>query len=110
MRAYDDIVPGAAERIIAAMERSTYGREDRLDRVVTAAVVVAKRGQWFAMSLAGILVLAGIAFLVRNQVAAGAVCIGIPTVLLVKAFLPTSGRPRDGDDESGENAPVGPLS
>ena len=27
MRAYDDIVPGAAERIIAAMERSTYGRE-----------------------------------------------------------------------------------
>lgn len=101
---------GAAERVIAAIERSVYGRGERLDQIVDAGMTTAKRGQAFAMVLAVTLVAAGLVFLVLGNNVAGAICISTPTVLLVQTFWPRRSRDDNSSDgEPGAWSPAAPV-
>lgn len=90
LAAYEAVAPGSAERIIHVMERTILGEEDRRDRAMGAAVTSALRGQAVAAILAFILVAAAIAFMWRGQMVAGSILLGLPAILLVRAFMSDS--------------------
>lgn len=96
LEAYDRIVPGGAERIFRAMERTIYGEESRRDRALTAAVRTSYIGQVVAALLAVGLVAVAVFFFFKGNNVAGVAFMSVPAVMLVRTFWSPRG------EESGD--------
>ncbi len=88
LRQYNEIVPGAAERIIVMAEKEQEHRHSSEDLDLSAAIKQVTRGQWMAFILA--IVFAGIAvwltlsgFEVAGSVVFGSTIVGIVTAFIV---------------------------
>jgi len=103
LRQYDDIVPGAAARILDAVYQAPSHRQDKL---VEAEITTAKVGQVVAILLAVVSVGASITFFAFDRIIAGSAFLGVPLVQLILSFFPMSRR-SGGDEEPGpDNSPL----
>ena len=51
MRGYEDIVPGAADRILAMAEKEQQHRFDCEKKIIKGSIFESRLGQWFAFTL-----------------------------------------------------------
>ncbi len=91
LRGYEQVVPGAAARILEMAEKALTGHVDRDNRLAEAEVDIAKTGQTMAFLLTLIALIASIVFFAKGNEVAGGFLIGLPVVLLIRSFLPSSG-------------------
>lgn len=91
LRGYAEILPDAPERLMKIAERSVMAQEDRADKLADAQVETAKTGQGLAFTLAFICVVAAIVFFALGNNVGGSVMVGLPVVMLIRAFLPSKG-------------------
>ena len=87
MREYNEILPGAAERMLAMAERDLAARHEREADAQRAYTDTAKTGQAIAALLAFICVTASILFFAFGNRWAGTAFLGLPSVLLIRSFL-----------------------
>jgi uncharacterized membrane protein len=106
LQAYEQILPGSAERIFRSMEVQINDASARDDRIVDAQIKEGDRGQKWAIGLALICIAAAIVFFAIGNSVAGGILLSPPVLLLIGSLFPR--RPQipgpSGDDESG---PVG---
>lgn len=96
--AYESVLPGAAERILAMAELAVRGPIDESAKLSTAEIDASKRGLTFAMRLTlGMSVMAVIFFILAvagigtaAALTAGGVCLSIPVVMLIRSFITRS--------------------
>jgi uncharacterized membrane protein len=95
LRAYDEIVPGAAERIIRMAEADSTERA-RVDRELAQAEIDRTRtGQAIAFLLVIVaMTLASIFFFQHNNAGGGAF-LSVPVLVLIGTFLNRPGRKDD---------------
>lgn len=87
LKQFDQIVPGAAERILADFEKQTQHRQTLEKAVVESRVSSTKRGQWFAFIIAGLfLSFAAFSVYMEQPLLAGVIG-AIDIVGLVGSFL-----------------------
>lgn len=84
---YEDVVPGAAERIISMAEHSLTGAIRIDSRLADAEITTVKRGQVIAGLLTAVSLVASIIFFAAGNAIAGGALISMPLVLLVQSFL-----------------------
>jgi uncharacterized membrane protein len=96
---YEKIVPGSALRILAMAETVISGPVQNAAKLTDAEIEGSKRGLTFAMVLTAAMAIASVTFFalavagVGNTAAcitAGSVCLSIPVVMLVRAFISRS--------------------
>lgn len=87
LRGYEEVVPGAAERILAMAEKQSHHRLSLEALVTTANVKAQVRGQWMAFVLATLVVGAGGALLWLDRSLAGFVAILSAVAGLAAVFL-----------------------
>jgi uncharacterized membrane protein len=98
LAAYDRIVPGSAERIIAMAESAVKGPIDNTAKLTDAEIEASKQGLSFAMILtSGMSVVAIIFFALAvagigrsAALTAGGVCLSVPVVMLIRSFITRS--------------------
>ena len=84
---YDQVVPGAAERILAMAERQSAHRLDLERRVIVSDIKKSEKGQWFALFAASLaLVFAFTLGMTDHQIAAGIIG-GLDIVSLATVFV-----------------------
>lgn len=110
LRAYDEIVPGAAERIIRVHESQTVRVADREDRIISAEIELSRNGQGWAGFLALVCLAAAIVFIARGNNTGGGIMLGMPVLLLIGSFLPSrrSGGGRRSEPSGLETNPDNP--
>ena len=81
LRDYDEVLPGAAERILRAFESVTVDASARDDRIVDADNWVAKTGAGWAFALLLFCFFAAVAFFVAGNNYAGSAFLGAPIVM-----------------------------
>jgi uncharacterized membrane protein len=96
---YEKIVPGAAMRILAMAETAISGPIQNAAKLTDAEIEASKRGLTFAIALTSIMSIASIIFFILAVlgvgstaacITAGSVCLSIPVVMLVRAFITRS--------------------
>jgi uncharacterized membrane protein len=96
---YEKIVPGAAMRILAMAEAAISGPIQNTAKLTDAEIEASRRGLTFAIALTSVMSVASIVFFILAVVGAGStaacitaasVCLSIPVVLLVRAFITRS--------------------
>lgn len=88
LRAYDELVPGWAERYLAMTERSVTGHIDRDDRLADAEVEQGRSGQALAFGLTLIAMTVSVVFFALGNTVAGLAFLSVPLLLLIRSFLP----------------------
>jgi len=84
---YDQILPGASERILKMAERDLDAKIEQ-DRKVTDAVINQSGiGLVVAATLATVALVASIVFFSLDNDIAGGILLGMPVVLLIRSFL-----------------------
>jgi uncharacterized membrane protein len=87
LRHYEQIVPGAADRILKMAEANTTERAEVDRNLANAEIVSARTGLWFAFFLSvGALISAVVFFAVGNNVAGG-LLLSPPVVMLIKSMI-----------------------
>lgn len=81
LKAYDDIVPGAGERIVRAFEATTVDASKRDDRIVDAEIESKKSGLAVAGLLLAVCVVAAILFFAFGNNTAGSTLLGAPVLI-----------------------------
>lgn len=71
---YERVLPGAADRIMRSLESQTVDASQRDDRIADTQIVVALRGQGWAVFLALLCIVAAIVFFAKDQLIAGGPC------------------------------------
>ncbi|MFD5467597.1 DUF2335 domain-containing protein [Kitasatospora sp. NPDC127059] len=84
---YEDILPGAADRILAIAETTATGQHQTTQKLADAEIEFAKTGQSFALLLALVTLTASIVFFALGNWAGGAGMISIPVLMFIKSFL-----------------------
>lgn len=84
---YDEIVPGAAERILQMAEVAAKGNHEIASKLADAEIETAKQGLNLAFTLAFTAMVAAIVFFAISRPVAGGVLLSMPVVLLVRAIL-----------------------
>lgn len=96
---YERIVPGAAMRILAMAETAISGPIRNTAKLTDAEIEASKRGLSFAIVLTSIMSVASVVFFALAVagightaacITAGSVCLSIPVVMLVRAFITRS--------------------
>jgi uncharacterized membrane protein len=96
---YEQIVPGAALRILAMAEAVVAGPVENAAKLTQAEIDASRRGLRFAMGLTASLSAAAVVFFalgiagVGNTgacITAGSVCLSIPVVMLIRSFITRS--------------------
>lgn len=105
LRGYDDIVPGAAERIVRMAEQEQDFRHEVTRTGVKGGVDGIKRGQIFALIVVLIMALASVACAALDQAGVAMVLGGGTLVSLVVAFLGQQVL-SDGSGEQGDSPDV----
>lgn len=87
MREYDNIVPGAAERIIRMAEANSTDRSALEHKLVDSEIEASKSGLAVAAVLALMCTGAAIGFFAVGLVVAGSVMLGLPAVTMIGTFI-----------------------
>lgn len=98
LAAYDRIVSGSAERIIAMAELGVRGPIDNTARLTAAEIEASKQGLTFAMILTSSMSIVAIIFFAlavagigrSAALTAGGVCLSVPVVMLIRSFITRS--------------------
>jgi uncharacterized membrane protein len=88
LRAFEEILPGSAERILRSMEVQIHDASARDDRIVDAQIKEGNRGQKWAIALALICIAAAIVFFALGNAVAGGFFLSPPLLLLIGSLLP----------------------
>lgn len=106
LRSYDEIVPGAADRIMKMAEQQAAHRQELERQTVTATFQIYTRGQWFGLLIGVFGLAAAVIIAIYGSAWAGTIIGGTTLVGLVSAFLygqsPRSGLPVDVQEETPE--------
>jgi uncharacterized membrane protein len=89
LRGYEDIVPGAAERIISLMEQQSMHRMSIERSVLEGDSRRADRGQWMGFSLALVGIILGAYLISLGFIFTGSAIVTVPLVSLVAIFVRT---------------------
>lgn len=84
---YEEILPGAADRILRMAEASLHGRVKREDRLVDAGIELRRSGLNYAFLIALACIAASAMFFGIGREWAGTVFLSMPVMLLVRSFL-----------------------
>jgi uncharacterized membrane protein len=87
LRAYNDILPGAAERIFQMAEKQSDHRQQLENRVATAQIGQSNRGQLYALIIAIAFLIGSVICAVTGHEAAASVLGGGTVVSLAGAFI-----------------------
>ncbi len=87
MREYDDIIPGAAERILAMAEYQGKHRRELEAKVIDRDSVRASRGQVFAFIITLIIVVGGFLMIWQGKSLVGMAAIIAPITALSGVFI-----------------------
>ena len=102
LREYNDVVPGAADRILRAFESATVQAADRDDRLADADISIRKTGAGWATFLLLACIAAAIVFFALGNNTAGTILLGAPVLISLVSILTTAMgklRPRDRPDD-----------
>lgn len=91
LQMYDDVLPGAAERIVRMAESQTVQVSDREDRIADAQISRDHAGQRWAGLLAVVCIAFSAVFGFRGDPVMAGIMVGMPMVILIGSFL--QGRP-----------------
>ena len=94
LQQYNEVVPGAADRIIRMAESDTSERASVEAQLAQGEVEAAKLGISMAFLLAVICVVAAIVFFALGKTIAGSVMLGLPAVTMIGTFI-TRGQKSD---------------
>lgn len=100
LREYEDIVPGAAERIMARSEREQTHRHGVTDRSIDGAIGKDKRGQWMAYSITIFILIIATVFAWKGQTVFAGTLITIDLIGLASVFAIGRISRRKADDEN----------
>lgn len=89
---YEQVLPGAAERILRAFESTTVDASKRDDEITGAVVWVRRTGAGWAFLLLFGCFTAAVTFFALGNPAAGAAFIGAPVLIGIVSMLTTFGR------------------
>jgi uncharacterized membrane protein len=87
LREYEEILPGAAERILQMAEVAAKGRHELNVKLVDAELESAKAGRNYAFFLAVTAMAAAIAFFAFGNLIAGGLLLSTPVVLMIQAMI-----------------------
>jgi uncharacterized membrane protein len=88
LRAYEAVLPGAAERILQMAEVAAKGRHEIQSKLADEEIASSRQGRWMAFAIAATAMLAAIAFFATGIQVGGGFMLSLPVVLLVYAFWP----------------------
>ena len=91
LREYEEILPGAANRIIKMAEANTSERASVDRQLVRAEIDSGRTGQWMAFGLSLFAFIASIVFFALGKNVAGGVMLSPPVIMLVKSMIQRSG-------------------
>lgn len=83
---YEQILPGAAERILIMAEEATTGHLRTADKLADAEIETAKTGQGLAFTLALVAFTAAIVFFSLHNNLAGTLFLSVPVLMFIKSF------------------------
>lgn len=92
LREYDEVLPGAADRILKAFESVTT-QASRDDRITDAAIEVRKQGAGWAYFLLFVLVMASIVFFAVGNLVAGGALVSAPVLVVLVSLITSAMRP-----------------
>lgn len=84
---YEQILPGAAERILTMAEETTTRHLRTADKLADAEIETAKTGQSLAFGLAIIAFASAIVFFSLGNTLAGGLFLSVPVLMFIKSFL-----------------------
>ena len=84
---YEELLPGAAERILVMAEKAATGEIDTADRLATAEIEGARLGQSLAFALTLFAFIAAVTFFALGNIVAGVAFTSVPVVMLIRSFL-----------------------
>lgn len=99
LQSYEDIVPGAADRILKVYESQTVQVSDREDRITQAQTRRDFNGQTWAMILSAICVIGAIIFGALRNVPMASLLLGMPAIMLIGSFIPTVMKKSKSDED-----------
>jgi uncharacterized membrane protein len=99
LQSYEDVVPGAGDRILKVYESQTVQVSDREDRITAAQTERDSNGQGWAMFLSLVCVIAAIVFGFRGQTGMAGIMLGVPAVMLIGSFIPAHGKKQPPEDD-----------
>lgn len=109
LQKYNDIVPGAAERVIRMAEQQSEHRRHLERTVIVSDIAAARRGAIFAFALAAAVIVGGFALMAFGKDGYGIAAIIAALATLAGVFV--YGRRRKSKDlEANRNAITGPGS
>ena len=87
LREYNDIVAGAAERIMARSEKEQAHRHEMQNKTVTGTISKDKRGQWMAYSITLLILLIATVFAWRGNTVFAGTLITVDLIGLASVFV-----------------------
>jgi uncharacterized membrane protein len=87
---YEQILPGAAERILMMAETAATGEIRILEKQSDAEIEAAKRGQLLAAGLTVCAMIGSAGFFAVGNTVAGVAFLSLPLLLLIRSFITTS--------------------
>lgn len=84
---YEQILPGAAERILMMAEETTTRHLRTADKLADAEIATAKKGQALAFALALVAFASAIVFFAIDNNLAGSLFLSVPVLMFIKSFL-----------------------
>lgn len=87
LQEYEDILPGAAERLFLAYEAVTVKESERDDRVAANVIGNRRIGVWVAAALLAFVVVASVTFFAMGNGTAGVALITAPVVLGLASLI-----------------------
>jgi uncharacterized membrane protein len=90
VRQYEEILPGSAKKILNMANKSLTGQIVIADKLATAEIKAAKRGQDRALALTLIAFIVSIVFFCLGNAVAGVAFVSVPVVMLIRSFITRS--------------------
>jgi uncharacterized membrane protein len=90
LRQYEESLPGSAKKILKMARKSLTGHLVIADKLTTAEIKAAKRGQDRALALTLIAFIASIVFFSLGNSVAGVAFVSVPVVMLIRSFITRS--------------------
>lgn len=100
LKGYEDICPGAADRIIAMAEHESEARHEFNRTALNATINDTKRGMWFAALLALVIIISAGYLLATDRYIAGTLFSLPGLAITYKAFLDKSSK--EDEDKFGD--------
>lgn len=98
LKAYNDIVPGAADRIIAMAEKEAEHRHDMESKAIEYTQKDSRRGQLFAFIIVMTALIGGIVLILNGKGITGLVSLASALAMLAGAFI-YNNRDKNGPEE-----------